>query len=124
QPLIVLRFRAMQTRTEPSTRPLIHPFSDTCLATVRTVALEELAAERIILLGQSPRARDVFDLWFILKHADEMIDVKKAQEFVQELVAAKRITPRGELNPQYALLLARSWENALKEIPIHPTFET
>lgn len=124
QPLIVMRFRVMQKRAEPAARPLIHRFSDPCPAMVRAVALEELAAERIVLYALSPRAHDVYDLWFILTHGAAELDLEKTRKLVRQIAAEKKVTSQIELSSKYAPLLARGWENALKEIPNHPTFET
>jgi predicted nucleotidyltransferase component of viral defense system len=89
---------------------------------VRAVALEELAAERIAMLGGKPRARDVFDLWFILTHA-EQLERGKTRAIAQEIALAKRVELRATLDLAYHPLLQRAWENALKNVRLHPSLE-
>jgi len=43
-------------------RPLIHPYSDRCEATLSAYSLEEMAAEKVRSLFQRTRARDLFDV--------------------------------------------------------------
>lgn len=122
QPLLVARFVSTAPRVEPTLRPLLHPFGDECSATVRALALAELAAERIVLYSQKPRARDVFDLWFILTHGAQELDAHATRDLARRIAAQKGVTLRAELDAQYAPLLERAWENALKEIQPHPSF--
>lgn len=122
QPLIVVRFAKPKPRTALYTGQLVHPFSDDCKATVQAVALEELAAQRIVWYSQKPRARDVFDLWFILTRGAAMLNRESLDALVQQIALEKRVTLRTELDPQYAPLLASSWDNALKAIRQRPPF--
>lgn len=124
QPLIPLRFVNTRTRLEPVPRPLLHPFSDKCKAVVRAVALEELAAERLVMWPQKPRARDVYDLWFILLHAGAQLDAARTHALAQLIARERRVHLRAELDASYAPFLERAWNNALKEIPARPAFET
>lgn len=116
QPLLPLRVYPASPRIEPIERQLIHPFSDQCLATVRAVSLDELAAERLVLFSQKPRARDVYDLWFILTRAGAELDAARTQELARQIAREKRVTLRTELDPLYAPLLERAWDNALKDL--------
>lgn len=122
QPLIPLRFVKRARRLEPVARPLIHPFGDECAATVRAVALEELAAERIVLWSRTPRARDVYDLWVILTRGQDALDMAQTHALVDSMAREKRVVLRTDLDPAYAPLLERAWENALKGIRGHPAF--
>ncbi len=126
QPRIVLSMVAGQTRLEPARVPLIHPFSDSCAATVGAISLEEFAAERIARLAQTPRARDVFDLWFALMHARERIDAAQTRAAAGEIAQAQHVTlPRASapFSPAHRVALERTWDNALRRVPDHPTFE-
>ncbi|HZQ09874.1 MAG TPA: nucleotidyl transferase AbiEii/AbiGii toxin family protein [Anaerolineae bacterium] len=123
QPIIILRFVKTRPLEPPASRALIHPFSDSCQVTLKVVSLEEIAAERIILFSRTPRARDVFDLWYILTAGVSELDWDRACALARERARAKGLTLRSQLDPQYAPLLARAWDNALKEIGLHPTFE-
>lgn len=122
QPLIVARFVSTMPRSEPSTRALLHPFIDTCEATVRAVSLNELAAERIVLYSQKPRARDVYDLWFILTRGASGLDNEQTHVLAQTRAREKNLALRATLDDQYAPLLERAWENVLKEIRPRPSF--
>ncbi len=125
QPRLVLSFVPGQTRTEPLRAPLIHRFSDACAATVSAVALAEFAAERIAQLAQTPRARDVFDLWFVLTHARGRIESARLKELAREIAQARNSAlPRVDtlFDPARRAGLERSWENALRRVPNHPPF--
>ncbi len=123
QPLIVLRFITARLLDPPASRALIHPFSDDCAVTVAVMSCDELAAERIALFSRTPRARDVFDLWYILEAGAGELDWDRTCALAREMARAKGISLRAKLDPQYAPLLARAWEKALKGIRVHPTFD-
>lgn len=122
QPLLVARFVPSAPRTPPSTRPLIHPFRDECAAAVRAITLNELAAERIVSFGQKPRARDVYDLWFILTQGSAELDSAATRALAEQIALEKGRTLHTAPDEKYAPLLERAWENALKSIHPHPTF--
>lgn len=124
QPLLIVRFVNAPSRAEPEERTLLYPFGDVYAVRARAVALRELAAERIVLYSQKPRARDVFDLWFILKHGAEALDKQATLILAQRIAGEKRIELRTALREEYAPRLERAWENALQEIRPHPSFET
>lgn len=122
QPLIIARLVPAVPRLAPVARPLLHPFSDACPATVYAITLDEFAAERIAAYSASPRARDVYDLWYILTHAPAELDLTATRQLVQTIATEKKRTPQPTLNANYAPLLERAWDNALKEIRIPSTF--
>lgn len=122
QPLIVARIFAVPPLVEPMTRPLIHPFGDTLDAAVRAVALSELAAERIVMFAQKPRARDLYDLWFILSRTSADSVITNCRELARTIAAARRVTLRPTLDPNHAPLLERTWDRALQEIRNRPSF--
>lgn len=123
QPVIVARFVWTPPRGEPVPRPLIHPFSDTCKATVWALSPEALVAERIVLYAQKPRARDVYDLWFAVTHGARELDAAKTRHLAQMIAMEKGLTLHPGLNPAYAPLLERAWENALRQVRPHPPFQ-
>jgi predicted nucleotidyltransferase component of viral defense system len=102
-------------------RPMLHPFTDKLDATVRTVSLEELAVERLVGLAGRPRARDVYDLWFIFKYGREQFDASRIRALVEQLAPDRALT--GELDPDHRRLLERVWENALKSIDPRPPLQ-
>jgi predicted nucleotidyltransferase component of viral defense system len=122
QPLLVVRVVPVAPRRETESRPLLHPFSDECAATVRAVSLAELAAERIVAYAQKPRARDVYDLWFILTRGQGSTDSKQVGALAHEIAREKKVTLRGSLDAGYAPLLERSWERALAGLEPRPAF--
>jgi predicted nucleotidyltransferase component of viral defense system len=125
QPRITLSFVRGETRQPPARVPLIHPFSDDCAAAVAALALEEFTAERIAQLGQMPRARDVFDLWFVLTHARERVDLKQTLELARQIAQAQHSAPLRAVAPfdsEHRAALGRSWDNALRRVPRHPPF--
>lgn len=125
QPRITLSLIAGQTPIDPVRMPLLHRFSDPCAAIVVAEALEELAAQRIAVLGASPRARDVYDLWFIATHASPRIDVARVRTRADAIAQSKQIalpqtgTP---FNPAHQAILARRWDEAMRDVLAHPTF--
>ena len=125
QPHITLSFVRGESRRPPTREPFIHPFSDECSATVSALTLEEFAAERIVALGQAPRARDVFDLWFVLTHARERMDLEQAPTLARQIAQGKNNSapPSTRFAPGHREGLARSWDKALRRIPRHPPFE-
>ncbi len=120
QPRITLTLLAGQTRLPPTRATLLSPFSDNTNTTVVAMALEELIAERVALFATSPRARDVFDVWFVLRHtnSDRAPIILLAQQIATEKQIA--VPTRNSFKRE---LLARVWDQALREIPARPAFE-
>ncbi len=122
QPHLPLRFYALAPRLPVVSRPLLHPFSDRIETAVRAISLTEMAAERLALLGQRPRVRDVYDLWFILARAGNELDPKAIRGLAEQIVSEKGGTLKLDLDPAYRPALEKAWENALKKVPNHPGF--
>lgn len=49
-------------------RPLIHRYSDECVTSLSCYSLEEMTGEKIRALFQRTRARDLYDVWYLLSH--------------------------------------------------------
>lgn len=122
QPVLVLRFDKTPFPHEPLTLPIIHPFSERFDADARAISLEQAAAGYIVMLGERPRARDVFDLWFVLSHASGRLNYEATRELAQEMWAQKGRLAKAELDPAHRPLLERAWERGIKEFPGKPTF--
>lgn len=123
QPRIVLSLVAGRMRLEPVRVPLIHPFSDDCPAMVAALRLEEFAAERMTMLAQTPRVRDVFDLWFALTHASERIDAARTRTLAAEMARTKGAElPRAPFTPAHRVAMERTWDHALRRVRDHPPF--
>ncbi len=126
QPRVTLAIVSGPTRVPPVRVPLIHRFSDACAATLQSIALEEFVAERIAWLAQSPRARDVFDLWFALEHAPDRLSATRTRELARQITQERQTTlPRADapFSPAQHASLERAWGNALKNIPTRPSLE-
>lgn len=121
QPHITLRFHPTPPRLPPTVRLLHHPFGAGLAAHVRSIALEEMTANYIVSWSGKPRARDVFDLWFILTHEQ---DLDRAYVLLQarQLAAEKGIALRSRLDLSFRPLIERAWENALREVRNRPGF--
>lgn len=115
QPRITLSFIAGQPRDSVVRLPLLHRFSDACAAMVIAQSLDEIAAERIAILGASPRIRDVFEAWFIVTHAREQLDVQHVGALALAIAQAKQMTlpnPSEPFNPSHRVILERAWSKA------------
>ena len=122
QPLLIARFVPNAPRVAPQTRALLYPFSDAYAANARVVVLHEIAAERIVWWAQKTRARDVYDLWFVLTRSEGALDTAQTRALAQSIAAAKGIVLRAALDDAYAPVLERAWGKALREIRAHPPF--
>ncbi len=126
QPHISLSFIPGKPRLACTRLPLIHPFSDECVAILSVVTLEELIGERMALLSAAPRARDVFDLWFAATQLNVPIRWGVARALAQELAAARNSPlPRADalFEPVHRTRLAGMWDASLRNVPGHPSFE-
>jgi len=121
QPRVMLALMTMQTRAPLTRAVLLKRFSDARETSAPAIAVEEFAAERIAALGQSPRARDVYDLWFVLTHE---FDSARVRALAQQIAAEKKIAlPRADapFAPAHRAILERAWEKALQSVLDHPS---
>ena len=123
QPRLVLRFLRGESVLAPVHGQLIHLFSDRPPGLASAVSLDELAGRYLALYCLKPRARDVFDLWFILTHSEGQFDVKSAASVARQQVAARGKSFKLELDPSHRPWVEKAWENALKNVVRHPSFE-
>lgn len=122
QPQIVLRLFKEPLASDPVTVPLIHPFSEPLNGIVRAISLEEIAARYIAILSTRPRARDVFDLWFILHHGRSRLNIEQTRSLAADFARQRGRSPGARLDPAYRAVLERAWNNALKQFPAKPSF--
>ncbi len=125
QPRVTLSIIPGQTRLEPASLPLLHPFGDDCKATVSAIALDELAGEQIAGLARTPRAREVFNLWFALMKMRERVDGARMQAVARKIAEEKNTTlPHADevFDIKHRATLERAWDNALREARGHPSF--
>jgi predicted nucleotidyltransferase component of viral defense system len=122
QPHLSIRLQPRKLRTNAFEGELIHPFAEHFEATVRSISLEELTAGLIGLFAGKPRARDIFDLWFVLQHGCERLDRGVTRDLVRQLEEDKGHSMQEEIDPAHRMALARAWESGLKNIREKPTF--
>lgn len=100
----------------PESRRLINAYSEHIEADIPTYALEEILAEKLRSLLRRTRARDVFDIWFLLKHHQDALDLPTVARLFEEKRAFKGIpfTGRADLwTPDLQMGIAASWEKSL-----------
>jgi len=61
-------------------RPLHHPYSDPCQVLIPTYRLEEIAAEKLRALLRRSRARDLYDVWYLLKFQAGRLDLPAVKD--------------------------------------------
>lgn len=120
QPRVSLSILPGRIRLAPARTPLIHPFDDDCMAIVSAVALDEIAAEGIATLAQKPRARDVFDVWFVLTHATAQLKTDRVREVLRDIAIVRADSP---FDPAHRAPLARAWEGAMRGVRGRPSFD-
>jgi len=126
QPRITISILVRQTRLEPTRVPLLHPFSDPGAATLRVVALDEMLGEQVAALAGSPRAREVYDLWFGLTQLQDRVNMLRVREIAQQIAAEKNtgLPPADAVfNVAHRAILERAWDNALRQVRGRPSFE-
>jgi predicted nucleotidyltransferase component of viral defense system len=122
QPRLQLRFQVGKLRADPVQFPMLHPFAERWEATVRSVSLEEITAGLVALIEGRPRARDVFDLWFIFEHGADRINRIVTRDLVAQLREKDGYPVRGDFDPDYRPFVAKAWDNALRDVGEKPTF--
>lgn len=126
QPKILLAIISGTTHLAPLRQPLVHPFGDACRATVSAIALEEFIAERAARLRASPRAHDVYDLWYAWQLGHDRIDLAATRALIRQIAQARN-TPlpaaAGLFSSAHRDILARTWDTALRSIRTHPAFD-
>ncbi len=126
QPRISLSLTPGSLRLASARAPLLHPFSDECTADLAVTAIEELIGERIATLSASPRARDVFDLWFASTQLHQPIDWGQAHALARALAVSRKLTlpsPGAIFAPAHRSRLAQMWDTSLRGIPVRPDFD-
>jgi predicted nucleotidyltransferase component of viral defense system len=72
------------------TRRLIHKYSDRCTGTLRTYSLAEMVSEKIRSLFQRTRARDLYDIWYLLRSG--LVDEGLIRQMVGKKCQMKQLT--------------------------------
>ena len=74
--------------------------------------------------SKTPRARDVFDLWFILVHGGRDLDRTITIETAKAVAQEKHLQLQADLDAKYAAILANAWDKSLERVRPHPSFIT
>jgi predicted nucleotidyltransferase component of viral defense system len=126
QPRMMLSLPTRKTRLEPERLPFADAFSDASPATVSVVALDEWLGEHVAALAGSPRAREVFDLWFGLQKLAARANPSRVAHLAREIAREKMLTlpqPRVLIAPAHRAVLERAWDSALREVRMRPTLD-
>lgn len=124
QPRVTISILGRTGRLEPLRVQLVQPFSDHATATLNVVSLDEMVGVHIAGLAGSPRAREVYDLWYVLTHARDRLEMGRVRELVKELAGergARGLAADGAFSSTHRTILNRAWDNALREARDHPT---
>ncbi len=125
QPRVALSIIPGKPHLEPKHLPLIHPFSDDCHATVSVIALDECVGTLIAAFIGTPRTRDVYNLWFAMTKLRDRLNASQVGNIARTIAQEKNVAlPRPDtlLDSSHRASLERAWDNALREVPGHPSF--
>lgn len=106
QPMVPVKIEV--THDEPvllstPARPVLHAYDETLEAAVRTYCLEEVCAEKLRSMRQTqakltargwarPRARDFFDLWYLLRLDPGRVDWTLVASVLPSKCAHRQVT--------------------------------
>lgn len=79
----------------PASQPLLHPYPDECATQLSIYALEEIFAEKARTILQRGYPRDVYDVWYLLQHLPEPVDVVALRELFARKCAYKGVAYTG-----------------------------
>lgn len=122
QPFFPLRFDPRSPLLPTTQARLLQPFSESLEVIVRAVSLEEITARLIAGFDAKPRARDVFDLWFILGHGTNRLDRSRIRSLSVEIAREKGLEPGIEFDLAHRKVLEKVWNAALKQVKGGPSF--
>lgn len=101
---------------KPVSLPLIHPYSDKCEAIIPTYCLEEILAEKLRALLTRTRARDLYDVWNLLKHHRDKIQIQQVVSTFHRKRQYKSVPFKNWVNsltPSRLVDFERAWEASL-----------
>lgn len=112
---------------KPVHLPLIHPYSDKCEAIIPTYCLEEILAEKLRALLTRTRARDLYDVWNLLKHHRDNIQIPQVVSAFHRKRQYKSVPFKSWadfLTPSRLVDFERAWEASLaRQLRDLPKFE-
>lgn len=80
-----------QVLLPPARRPIFHSYSDAFNADLPVYTLEEILAEKLRTILQRGYPRDVYDTWYLLTHAPDQIDLRRAAAVFRRKCAYKGV---------------------------------
>ncbi|MBM4250322.1 MAG: nucleotidyl transferase AbiEii/AbiGii toxin family protein [Euryarchaeota archaeon] len=103
-------------------RPLLHPYSDGCRATLTAYALEEMAAEKVRSLFQRTRARDLYDVHNLV--VGQRIDASGFGELLRKKFKARSVAADLDGFTGRRPLFEGAWKRSLNhQLGAVPDFE-
>lgn len=118
-----------QVLLPPNTAPILHPYSDVedCHATVPTYKLDEIVAEKLRAILQRTRSRDIYDLWYLLKFHEDMLNKSTIYNVFKKKCEYKNVDFRGIedfFKPELMESHKLAWEPSIsRQIADLPAFE-
>lgn len=100
----------------PLPRPLLNLYSELLDVHIPSYTLEEILAEKFRALLRRTRARDLFDIWFLLKHHREALTLPTVARLFEEKRLFKGFSFTGPADfwtPAHQAGFAASWEKSL-----------
>jgi len=113
----------------PYNLALIHSYSDRedCQIVIPVYRLEEIVAEKLRALLRRIRARDLYDIWYLLKFAQERIDLSEIRSLFEKKRAYKEVkfgSIQDFFIEERLLSYKSSWEASLRRQLVKlPEFE-
>ncbi len=114
----------------PETRPLVHGYGEALTADLLVYRLEEIVAEKLRTPLQSQKrvdkgswarncARDYYDLWYLFRLAEGVVDLQTALEILPRKCAVRDVSyeDAGDFFPPLVISEAeRQWETSLADL--------
>ncbi|MBC8449250.1 MAG: nucleotidyl transferase AbiEii/AbiGii toxin family protein [Chloroflexi bacterium] len=110
-------------------RRIIHPYSDAPRAPLQvpTYCLEEMLAEKLRALLRRCYPRDIYDVWYLLKHHDEGLDHSLLLHVLEEKCRHKGYSfssAEDFLLPARRVGMSEAWNTSLQHlVSFPPTYE-
>ncbi|MCZ7665227.1 MAG: nucleotidyl transferase AbiEii/AbiGii toxin family protein [Thermoleophilia bacterium] len=114
----------------PETRPILHPYGEALSVGLPVYRLEEIVAEKLrtplhaqkrVDAGSWPRncARDYYDLWYLFRLGEEVVDLRTALEILPQKCAVRDVT-YGDADDFFSPIIVseaeRQWETSLGDL--------
>jgi predicted nucleotidyltransferase component of viral defense system len=109
------------------TRSIFHPYGEPLTCTLSTYCLEEIIAEKLRAILQNTkklhekrwarsRARDYYDIWYILKHKKNELNIQQLPSLLQQKCTLKNVYFKSYeqfFDPDYLEEVEKTWSEWL-----------